>query len=89
MLIPRSRQEAVDPLGSLAHVMPCSVSLPVFPGAERNGDWPFRSQCQSRSDPSIGSEQVNSRRRESAPLRLSVGERGPDSRNQRCHGICM
>src|SRR3954465_170425 len=67
MLILRSQQEAVDPLGSLAHVMPCSVSLPVFLGARRNEDWPSRSHCQCRSDPSVGSEQVNSRRRESAP----------------------
>ena len=66
MLIPRSRQEAVDPLGSSAYVMPCSVSLPVFLGARRNEDWPSRSHCQSRSDPSMGSEQVNGRRREGA-----------------------
>src|SRR5690242_18066485 len=67
MLIPRSRQEAADPLGSSAYVMPCSVSLPVFLGARRNEEWPSRSHCQSRPDPSIGSEQVNGRRRESAP----------------------
>src|SRR5690348_12998652 len=85
MLILRSRQEAIDPLSSSAHVIPCLVSLPVFPGAGQNEDWPSRSHCRSRSDPSMGSEQVNGRRRGSAPICLSAGESGPDNYTQRCH----
>ena len=74
MLIPRSRQETADPLGSLAYVMACSVRLPVFLGVRWNEDWPSRYHCRSRSDLSISSEQVNGRRRESIPLCLSVAQ---------------
>jgi hypothetical protein len=78
MLIPRSRQKAADPLGSSAYVMPCLVSLPVFLGARRTEDGPSRSHCQSRSDLSISSEQVNIRRRESAlPSAYRLRESGP------------
>ena len=60
----------IDPLGSSTHVMFCTVSLPVFLGVRRTEDGPSRSHRQSRSDPSISSEQVNSKRRELAPSLL-------------------
>jgi hypothetical protein len=75
MLILRSRQKTADPLDSSAYVIPCSVSLPVFLGVRRNETWSSRSHCQSRSNRSIGSEQVNGRRRESAPPYLGWRER--------------